>query len=294
MTKAVRRLWEKHQLTASICAFVLIACLAIVYVMGLLPLGGDYSNLAFLVMGVVLSVFLTHLSEALKRPSERRELARALYSELANRLARCCFDFEEPWSDWVDENKAPHNVEVLRVRRFMPFPPLVFPATASKLALLNNDAQQALITFYVALDAYRKDMSEIADRFQTNGTVPAALVTLIAGRLFRTLPPGYEALRALGEMVDDPAEIDAAAIRYADTLFDHKRSHLPLRQRIEYYLRIHRRTNNSQNWHFCINCSQWPATDYEQTIDRPLARNLCIECKKLIKDKKCELLEKPE
>lgn len=292
MPKGMRRLWEKYQLVAFISAFVLMACLAVAYVIGLVPLGSDYSNLAFLVMGVVLSVFLTRLSEALNRSSERKELARALYSELANRLARCCFDFEKPWSDWVDDKKASHNVDVLRIRRFMPFPPLVFPATASKLALLNNDVQQALITFYVALDAYRKDMSEIADRFQSNGTVPATFVALIAGRLFRTLPPGYEALRALGEMVDDPAEIDAAAIRYADTLFDHERSHLPLRHRIEYYLTSYRRANDCRYWHFCISCSQWPAADYEQSIDRPLARDLCLECKKLAKDRKCVLLGK--
>lgn len=295
MIKAARRFWEKHQLAFVVSAFVVVAFIAIAYIMGLLPLGGEYSNLAFLVIGVVLSVFLTHFSEALRRPRERTELARALYSELADRLARCCFDYEEPWSAWIEERSAPNNVDVLRVRKFTPFPPIVYPATASKLALLNNDAQQALITFYATLDAYRKDMNDIADRYNTGATiVPGAYVARIAERLLRTLPPGYEALQALGEMVDDPTEIDAAAIRYSDTLFDHKRSHLPLRQRIEYYLTVHRRKASSQCWHFCTNCSQWPTREFVQSIKRPRARELCNECKELTKNKKCGPLARDE
>jgi len=250
----------------------------------------DYvGNVGFLILGALIAIFSVILVDEYKREAQATDLARALYEELANRVARCCFDFETPWERWVElANCKPNEVNVIRLRGFIPFSPIVYPATASHIALLNDDSQQALITFYATLTAYQQDMTDIADLCQQRDiNIPPDLVARVAGRLSRTLPPAYEALKTLGEMVDNPEAIDAAAIRYADTLFDHERSHLQLRKRIEYYLTVYRKRSNTQCWHFCSNCSEWPSDDYQESIDRPAARDLCQECKNKLSKKEC-------
>lgn len=46
---------------------------------------------------------------------------------------------------------------------------------------------------------------------------------------------------------------------------------------------VYRRKKDSDTWHFCTNCSNWPASDYvEQTkpgSERPSGGELCDECK---------------
>ena len=41
-----------------------------------------------------------------RRRRERNDLAVALYFELANRVARCCIDFDDPWSGYWQEAAA--------------------------------------------------------------------------------------------------------------------------------------------------------------------------------------------
>lgn len=197
------------------------------------------ANVAFLTIGVLLAIIIDLSREAIRRPRQARDLARAIYEELANRVARFVFDFEDPWSKWIDEkNCRPGEVSELRLRKFMPIPPVIYPATAAQMSLLQDGAQQAIILFYVSLAVYIQDMKDIADHCQRNNIdVPLDRVAFLAGRLHRTLSPGLEALEKLSEMVEGHEKIDAAAIRQADSLFKHERANLTLRQRIEHYVR---------------------------------------------------------
>lgn len=198
------------------------------------------ANVAFLVVGVLLAVVIDFIREEIRRPMQARDIARALYEELANRVARCVFDFEQPWEKWVDKkNCQPNEVDVLRLQRFIPIPPTVYPATASQLALLGGNAPQALIRFHVALAVYQRDMQDVAHYCLQHdfSHVPSNLVSLLAGRLHRTLRPGLNALLELSVLVEDYEKIDAEAIREADSLFKHERAHLTLRQRIQHYVK---------------------------------------------------------
>jgi hypothetical protein len=43
----------------------------------------------------------------------------------------------------------------------------------------------------------------------------------------------------------------------------------------------YRRKKDSDTWHWCRNCSNWPTSDYvdEYKVDRPTSGELCDECK---------------
>ena len=40
----------------------------------------------------------------------------------------------------------------------------------------------------------------------------------------------------------------------------------------------YRKRNDSDTWHWCRNCSNWPTSDYDERTDRP-SYDLCNECK---------------
>ena len=41
----------------------------------------------------------------------------------------------------------------------------------------------------------------------------------------------------------------------------------------------YRRRKGSDTWHWCRNCSSWPKSDSEERKTKPLAGELCNECK---------------
>ena len=48
----------------------------------------------------------------------------------------------------------------------------------------------------------------------------------------------------------------------------------------------YRRRKDSDTWHWCKNCSNWPKEDYEEITTKPTYGELCDECKG--KDKRGE------
>lgn len=42
----------------------------------------------------------------------------------------------------------------------------------------------------------------------------------------------------------------------------------------------YRRPSGSDVWHWCSNCSRYPATDYETSPSTPRTGELCRECRK--------------
>ncbi len=41
----------------------------------------------------------------------------------------------------------------------------------------------------------------------------------------------------------------------------------------------YRRRNNSDTWHFCRNCSNWPTSDYKVRQSKPTTGELDNECR---------------
>ena len=50
----------------------------------------------------------------------------------------------------------------------------------------------------------------------------------------------------------------------------------------------YRKAKSSATWHFCLNCSGWPVTNFEVCMTRPGEGELCNECKAKDKDGTCK------
>lgn len=192
------------------------------------------TNVGFLVLGALIAVFTTLLSDAVKRPAQARDLARALYEELADRAARCCIDCEAPWHDYLQMNNChPGNMDSFRLRKFTPSAPIIYQSTAVQLAILEDDAPQALIKFYHFLTAWERDIKNIAAESQNNqGGVAPDAVQFLARRLHQTLAPGLRALQALSPLVDQYAKIEAGALAGYDDMRTGPRPNGTLRDRM--------------------------------------------------------------
>ena len=205
-------------------AVVMAAFLA--FSIAMMMISAFLTNVGFLILGGLLAVFASLLSETIKRPAQARDLARALYEELADRVARCCFDFEAPWQGYFLKTNR-DTMHWFRLRKFSPEPLVIFPSAASQLALLGDDAPQALIRFYVRLAAWKRDVDNLAESLAQRSDIERAAETrddslemlrFLAQRLRQTLAPGLRALQALGPLVEEHARIEATAIAGYDEI----------------------------------------------------------------------------
>jgi hypothetical protein len=184
----------------------------------------QHNNVGYLLVGALISALAVPLTEWLKKPVQIRILAQGLYVELADRVARCCFDYESPWSEYKDKLKSGMTRDYLG--KFAPFPPVIYQATASQISILDGDAPQRLIQFYCRLAAWQRDIeatSTLEGGF-LESAVDAKDVQRLAYRLYQTLEAGQLALCALAPMVKEHEKLNADAIAAHDKFRKEKTS----------------------------------------------------------------------
>lgn len=49
----------------------------------------------------------------------------------------------------------------------------------------------------------------------------------------------------------------------------------------------YRQKTESDTWHFCTNCTNWPTSDYKERDTKPTNGELCNECKGKDKNNTC-------
>jgi hypothetical protein len=174
-----------------------------------------------------------------------KDVARALHTELADLVARCCFDTEDPWRQcWSpDAPERAYQFDVTRLRSFAPVEPVIFPAVAAELATLGEYVPLRLVQFYTSLSALRRDIGNIADG--ANQNVPKHQVQQVALRFRLTLEPGLKALQAL---VSDANDIEASAIAPYDATRSSEPPAGTLRDRINRLLAIAATGSNIPGW----------------------------------------------
>ena len=195
---------------------------------GLMLAFPETKGAGLVILGGVVSMGAAALAEQLKRSSQAYDVARAVHTELANRVARCCFDFKSPWSR-IYKNHSIAGMDAERLRKFSPDSPVIYPATAAQIGLLPNNAPQALVEFYARLVALQRAIDEAA-RDLTH--VPA-----VAGRMRQTLQPGLMALTALGAVIQDAGATEDTALANLSGALGLGRADQSLRSTIETLLR---------------------------------------------------------
>lgn len=196
---------------------------------------GFVGNVGFLIFGALLGIYPVFIIDEINRSRAARNVAKALFQELAKLVGGCCFDFEAPWKNLLS-GKA--TITVDRLRKFIPGPPTVYHAMAPQLALLQTDQTQAVIDFYQAFAAWRRDAEDVANDFQASSEIPGKRVGFVAERLRRTLPPGKRALEALAKHVSEAEEIEKRAMQDGDQMFpdNHPNKGKTVRERIDLVL----------------------------------------------------------
>jgi hypothetical protein len=226
MRETLLNSWKRHTL---VWWFGLCAPVALTFAIAMILAGGFLTNVGFLVIGGLITVMTGLINDKIKRPSQTRDLARALYVELAERVARCCFDCEAPWNKYLNPNNyALGAMDSFRLRKFSPIQPIIYTSTAGQLAMLEGKSPQALIQFYYRLAAWQRDIENIAAESQ----IAPDAIRLLAIRVHQTLTPGLRALEALAPMVDGYEEIEAAAIAGYDEFRGSAPTEASLRKRI--------------------------------------------------------------
>jgi hypothetical protein len=218
---------------------VRLSTLITAYGLGLLIAGallardsGFLGNIGFLLIGAVLGIYPAFIIDEVNRARRKRNLTKALFHELINRAARCCFDYEAPWQPYL---RAPPKMPAFQVRKFIPEPPVIYPSVAADLALLDDDAAKAIIDFYIALAAWRRDIENLVDEAHPRGLIDEDGMRLLGMRLRQTLEPARRALEALTRGVANAPEIERDALNNLDAIFpdQHPNAGVPLRERLE-------------------------------------------------------------
>lgn len=209
-----RSLW----LTFSLLTLTFIVFLAILWPSN--PASAD--KLKFLLIGALIGVPITLSIETYRRTMRARDLARALHLELADLVARCCFDMEAPWQK-IKAGAEPENQKfnAIWLRKFIPAEPVIFPSTAGELAMLGGSAPMLLIQFHYRLNALRSSIENItkdATEVTRMERISQGALKQVGLRFQRTLEPGRKALEAFSSLVPDSNAVEAFAIKqYDDT-----------------------------------------------------------------------------
>ena len=98
-----------------------------------------------------------------RKRKERKDVATALYQEVANRAGRCAHDYIEPWRHPFGEatKQGVRSIEgrsIPGLVKFLPQDPVIYPRLAEKLAFIDEEALARLIDFYYHHLAWGRDL----------------------------------------------------------------------------------------------------------------------------------------
>src|SRR5687768_16418731 len=77
---------------------------------------GFFGNVGFLIFGALLGIYPVFILDEFNRWCASRNVAKALFQELAKLVGGCCFDFEAPWRGLLSGKGS--GIPVDRLRKF--------------------------------------------------------------------------------------------------------------------------------------------------------------------------------
>jgi hypothetical protein len=212
---------------------VVLYCVAVAIALLLVLWPGHLREAGLFILGGLLTIGTTTFLEDVNRTLKAQDVVRPIHAEFANRVARCCFDFENPWSKYY-KNPSMGGLDAERIRKFSPDPPIIYPATAAQFGLLPQEAPEALVEFYTRLVGLQRAIDEAATDPGNTKYIEA-----VARRMRHTLRPGLDGLKTLGSVVRRPDATENAAYANLGEALGMAAPKLSLRASIEKLLREH-------------------------------------------------------
>ena len=102
-------------------------------------------------VGGAIGFFAATWHDTWRRKQELAALKASIYAEICDRAARCVNDYIKPWRDL--KIKDAKTSQLREIEKFSPADPVVFPAVAAKLGLLEPKVLFAVTQFYFRLAA---------------------------------------------------------------------------------------------------------------------------------------------
>lgn len=84
-----------------------------------------------------------------------------IWSEICDRVARCCFDYESPFSKYEFPCRDLTFDRSIDLVKFRASDPVVFPACIGSLSSFPWDVGLAIIQFYSALDRWNREVDDL-------------------------------------------------------------------------------------------------------------------------------------
>jgi len=140
-----------------------------------------------------------------RQKNEIKAMRASLYAEIVDRVARCANDYIEPWRDWGARKIVSEDA------KFLPSLPLVLPAVAGKLGLLDADILLAVTQFYFRLSVLRDAIELVSGDPDTSEAIRLKRVEMIQKRLLSVFDPALRSLKLLD--VPDWEQFDQEAAK---------------------------------------------------------------------------------
>ena len=174
-----------------------------------------------------------------RRELEGKDVAVVIYAEIADRVGRCLNDYIFPWTMPREEMNRIEAIPIAEWRgdiaKFMPQKLVVYRELASRLALIDVDAQTALTSFDYAHHAWGRDLSEYIREAEQVGPALMRVRHLIDYRMTPVLTRGLRVLDLLARTVgrEKARDIERAVVENFDHIPSDLDDNTPLRAALE-------------------------------------------------------------
>ncbi|MCK1716434.1 hypothetical protein [Bradyrhizobium sp. 141] len=178
---------------------IALACLAGALTAGAmmtsLAIGGSVSSGLIGLIGTLVGSGISfgavtfHDNQRLKQ--EIKAMRASLYAEIIDRVARCANDYIDPWRDWGTRKIVSDDA------KFLPSFPLVLPAVAAKLGLLDAEILLAVTQFYFRLSVLRDAIELVSEDPNTSEEIRSQRVEMVQRRLLSCFGPALRSLKLL-------------------------------------------------------------------------------------------------
>ncbi|WP_426433854.1 hypothetical protein [Bradyrhizobium genosp. P] len=139
-----------------------------------------------------------------RQANEIKAMEASLYAEIVDRVARCANDYIKPWRNFTRRIESEDA-------KFLPSLPLVLPAVAGKLGLLDAEILLAVTQFYFRLSVLRDAIELVSKEPKTSEEFRLQRVEMIQKRLLSCFGPALRSMELLG--VADYKKFDQEAVR---------------------------------------------------------------------------------
>lgn len=179
---------------------------ALVIILSGSGVSAGWIGLAGTILGSAISFGAVTYHDNRRQKKEIEAMRASLYAEIVDRAARCANDHIDPWRKWGARKIVREDA------KFLPSLPLVLPAVAGKLGLLDAEILLAVTQFYFRLAVLRDAIQLVSEDPNTSDEIRTQRVDMIQRRLLSCFDPAVRSLKLLNVPEWEKFDLEAAKV----------------------------------------------------------------------------------